>query len=490
MAEESLGQRAGRAAIWQVAGGGWQTIVRLGASIYLARALKPSDFGLFGMALLYQQLLVTALSLGFGTGLIVKKDLTEEDLSTSFWLSCAVRVTVFLAVFLTAPLAAMFWKEPRVEPVIRVISFTLLISLIGAIPGTLATKNLEFKKINIIRGIAILLESSTAVALVALTNLTYWALVIGMMVNAVFYNLTLWLATGAWRPRLTFHKDAFRYLFRFGFYTWLFSITNYLKQNVDYFLVGRLLGTYKLGLYEFAYRLPHLVFDRISRPVGDVVFPALSKVQDDNEALFRGYVTAVKYVCLVCWPMLFGLIAVADILVPTLWGDQWLPIITPLRILCVCAALRCLIQPAGGLFNCKNRPDLSFKISFVTLMLLVPLVLIFGYYYNLTGIALAMLISVFFLVAVIFYIISSLLNISLRPFFSEIYPVFTSSFILLIITFFTKIFFSKIYFDSFLVIFISCFLGALAYIFLLHFIFSSFTTTIKNKIFLILSKGF
>ncbi|AEH45614.1 putative lipopolysaccharide biosynthesis protein [Thermodesulfatator indicus DSM 15286] len=67
MAEESLGIKAGRAALWQVAGGGWQTLVRLGASIYLARALKPSDFGLFGMALLYQELIVMALSMGFGT---------------------------------------------------------------------------------------------------------------------------------------------------------------------------------------------------------------------------------------------------------------------------------------------------------------------------------------------------------------------------------------------------------------------------------------
>ena len=482
MAEESLGQKAGRAAIWQVAGGGWQTIVRLGASMYLARALKPSDFGLFGMALLYQQLLVTALSLGFGTGLIVKKNLTEEDLSTSFWLSCAVRVTVFLAVFLTAPLAAMFWKEPRVEPIIRVISLTLLISLIGTIPGTLATKNLEFKKINIIRGLAILLESSTAVALVALTHLTYWALVIGMMVNVVFYNLTLWLATGAWRPRLTFHKDAFRYLFRFGFYTWLFSITNYLKQNVDYFLVGRLLGTYKLGLYEFAYRLPHLVFDRISRPVGDVVFPALSKVQDDNEALFRGYVTAVKYVCLICWPILFGLIAVADILVPTLWGDQWLPIITPLRILCLAAALKCLSQPLGYLFHSKNRPDLPFKVSFLELLLTIIVVLFFSYFFGLLGVSLGMFISVFPSLLAIWYAFYVLLRKSFSVFLYELFSVFFSSLSCAILAFLINrllLFYSE---ASTIILLFSIIVGALFYLFIIFLLFKSLARDIFCKL--------
>jgi len=461
MPEESLGQKAGRAAIWQVAGGGWQTIVRLAASMYLARALKPSDFGLFGMALLYQQLLVTALSLGFGTGLIVKKDLTEEDLSTSFWLSCAVRVTVFLAVFLTAPLAAMFWKEPRVESVIRVISFVLLISLIGIIPETLARKHLEFKKINIIRGLAILLESGTAVALVALTHLTYWALVIGMMVNTVFYNLTLWLATGAWRPRLTFHKDAFRYLFRFGFYTWLFSITNYLKQNVDYFLVGRLLGTYKLGLYEFAYRLPHLVFDRISRPVGDVVFPALSKVQDDNEALFRGYVTAVKYVCLICWPILFYLIATADVLVPFLWGQQWIPIILPLKILCICSLVMCTIQPVGHLFLCKSRPELlpfftSLSLA-ITGFLLFCLIKVF----DLVGAALAMMISSFFYY-IMLYKAFSLINFSFFSFLKEMFPLFFINSLLATLLFVLKFLMSS--FPPFLVLFFSFLLFSLGYI--------------------------
>ena len=65
MAEESLGIKAGRAALWQIAGGGWQTLVRLGASIYLARALKPSDFGLFGMALLYQGAFGNSAFIGF-----------------------------------------------------------------------------------------------------------------------------------------------------------------------------------------------------------------------------------------------------------------------------------------------------------------------------------------------------------------------------------------------------------------------------------------
>ena len=485
-----LAQKAGRAALWQIAGGGWQTLVRLGASIYLARALKPSDFGLFGMALLYQELLLTALSMGFGTGLIVKKDLTDDDLSTCFWLSCIVRITIFLAVFLSAPIAALFWKEPRVEPVIRVISFTLLIQIIGIVPETIAAKNLEFKKINIIRGLAIFLESLTAVVLVALTNLTYWALVIAMMVNALFYNVSLWLSTKCWLPRVTFHKDAFRYLFRFGVYTWLFSITNYLKQNLDYFLVGRLLGSYKLGLYEFAYRLPHLVFDRISRPVGAVVFPALSKVQDDNEKIFQGYVKAVKFVTLITFPMLFGLAAVADVLVPVLWGDQWLPIIRPLQILSLCAALRCLFQPMGSIFYSKNRPDIPFKISMATLVFTVITVGLLGYFYGLIGVAIGMLLSVLPDFVFLWFAFRFMLNVKLFKLFKLLYPILAASLLCAIFAFLTIKLSLILDWSLKVILTLSVFSGALIYFLCLLFLFPSLINEILRNVELIFGEKF
>ena len=482
MAEESLGIKAGRAALWQIAGGGWQTLVRLGASIYLARALRPSDFGLFGMALLYQELLVTALSLGFGTGLIVKKDLSEEDLSTAFWLSCTVRIIIFLAVFLSAPLAALFWKEPRVEPVIRAVSLTLLFQIIGMVPGTLATKHLQFKKINIIRAIAILLESTTVIILVAFTSLTYWALVIGMMLNVLFYNVALWISSGCWLPKINFHKDSFRYLFRFGFYAWLFGITNYLKQNVDYFLVGRLLGSHQLGLYEFAYRLPHLVLDRISRPVGNVLFPAFSKIQDDNEKLFNSYINAVKYVCLVCYPILFILAAISDILVPLFWGRQWTPIVVPLQILCLCAALRLLVQPMGYIFYCKNRPDIPYKTSSLVLFFSVIIIGLLGYFYGLLGIACGMLFSVFPSIVVLFLVFLYLLRVNPFKFLLSLFPVFASSLCSYLVVLVVKKIFFVIKFDSLGVLIVSSLVGLLVYLGFIFFLFPFIIKEIIQKI--------
>lgn len=460
----SLKAKTGNAALWQVAGGGWQTIVRLGASIYLARALSPSDFGLFGIALLYQEFILTILQIGFGTGIIVKKKLSQEDLNTSFWLSCFTKSTIFLAIFLSAPLAARFWQDERLEAVIRAISVTVLIQIIGSVPGLLAVKRLNFKIINIIRGIGVFLESIIAVFLVAIMHITYWALVIGMIVNVFFYNTCLWIANNCWLPKMEFNKASFKYLFKFGFYAWLVSIINYLKENIDYIVVSRLLGTYMLGLYEFAYRLPHIVLYRVSSPISSVLFPAFCEVQNDNEKLISIYVESVKYVLLVVLPVLFGMIAVSDILVKVLWGDKWLSIIRPLQILSLYAAFRNLFLPITSLFNSKSRPDIPFKISFVEFFVTVISVTILGYNFGLIGVSFGVLLSVLPLFFLVNFYLKKIFNKNLFKVISENSPVLLSSFFSSVSAFLIKKMLLKTALAEQITLVISILIGGIMYI--------------------------
>jgi len=393
MAKDSLTRSAGRGALWQFVGGGWQTLVRLGASTILARTLVPEDFGLFGMAILAQTFLNQIGALGMGAGVIAKKEVTNADLCTCFWTMAGMRTLLFLAGWLGAPLAGSFFGDPRVVPVLRIVSITFLFSIVGVVPQTVLTKELRFKPLVIIRGIAILMESSVAVLLVLLTDLGYWALVTAMVASAAFENIVIALVVW-WMPKFVFDKSSFRYLFRFGFSGLVFSVFNYLTQNLDYVIVGRMLGAGTLGLYEFAYRIPHMVIDRISRPVGAVVFPALSKVQDRNDLIVKGYIRAIQSVIVITYPMLGFLAIMAEPLVLLLWGDRWIPIVIPLRILCVCAALRCIFQPLGSVFNAKQRPDLPAKFSIIRTIVTGALVVTLGNFWGLTGVAYAMLLSV------------------------------------------------------------------------------------------------
>lgn len=424
--KKSLSQQAGQSALWQILGGGWQTIVRLGASIIIARVLTPADYGVIGMALLMREFIDHLGSMTMGMGIIAKKSVTDDDLCTCFWSVAAIRFALFLITVSIAPLGGWFFNDPRVTDVVRVVSVTFLFSVLNGVSGTLLHKELKFKTINIISGVLVVLESGMAVALVLTTELGYWVLVIAMLANSFLNNCIIFIAA-KWYPKFRFSRESFRYLFRFGINGLGFNITNYLKQNLDYLLVGRLLGTASLGLYEFAYRIPHLVLERISRPVGTVVFPALSKVQNDDQRLSYAYIQVVKYVSLISFPLLFGLAAVADIAVLVLWGEQWLSIITPLRLLCLCAAFRIIPQPVGAVFYCKNRPDIPFKISLFGLIWTGMAVGILSYLYGLVGTAIGMILSLLD-GGYAFAIGLKMIKSPIRNLFYEILPILFSSF--------------------------------------------------------------
>lgn len=468
MSSQSLTQKAGRSAVSQLIGGGSVTVIRLVASVFLARALTPTDFGLIGMAVLLREFVFVLGSIDMVSGIVVKDDLKEEDLCTFFWSMAALRVLMFLSAFFGAPLAIYLFDDPRVVDVLRAISFTFLLNIMAVAAYAILSKKMKFFYTNITSVLSVLIESLLAVVLVLFTDLGYWALVVSMLVQAFISNAALMLLA-RWFPKFKFSRESFRYLFRFGINNLGAYITRYLRQNLDYILVGRLLGTKSLGLYEFAYRIPDLVLTRISRPVGAVVMPALSHIKNDNHQLVLGYTNVVTNICLIIFPLLFGLAAVADIAVPLLWGNQWLTVITPLRLLCLCAALRLIPENIGAVFNCKNRPDLPFKISLVGLIWTAVVVSVLGSMYGLNGVAVAMVLSV--IPSYVSLIIASRLLQLRLPIFKALTPSFVSATACGLGAYAVSCFLNAVELPLGWILPLAIIFGAIVYIFMLYFFF-------------------
>ena len=388
----SLTKRAGQSALWQISGGAGQTIIRLGASVVLARMLTPQDFGIYGMALLFKAFVERLGNLGMGAGIIARKETTEDDLCTCFWTMAGLRVCLFILMFATAPLASNFFNNPDLTTVVRVISLTFLFSIPSIVANFLLSKELRYQAINVVRSAGVFFESGLAVTLVLTTNLDYWALVFAMLSTVLLTETTIGFLA-KWYPKFRFSKLSFNYLFYFGINQMGTGLINYLQSNIDYLVVGRILGASKLGLYEFAYRIPHLFQVRLAQPAASVLFPAMSKVQEEDKKIFAGYLKATKYIAIVVLPALFGLSALAFPTVKILWGDQWLPIVFPLQILCFSSAIRCINLPTQSIFLSKKRPDLPFKLGIARFTVTLFVVLALGKLYGLNGIAYGMFIS-------------------------------------------------------------------------------------------------
>jgi lipopolysaccharide exporter len=388
-----LKRTAGRGALWKLAGGGWSTLIRLGASTVLARVLFPRDFGIVGMALLVQALIKRIGTLGMGSGVIAKKNVTDDDLSTVFWTDAACQFFIFSIVFISSPFAATFFHATELTQVLRVTSFAFLVSIIGNVPNMLISKRLQFKAQVIINSIETIITSALAIYFSVFLNWSFWSLVFSSLIASAF-SASAKAIYVRWLPSFHFNRESFRYMFRFGINGLGSSIAEYFHQNVDYFIVGRLLGPATLGLYEYAYRIPHMLHINFARPVSGVIFPTLSKVQTNDRHLVAGYAKAAQYLALITFPLLAGLMAVADPFVAVLWGEKWAAIVLPMRILCVVAAFRCVFGPLGALYMCKDRPDLPFKIKIFRSLFTFTLVAIFAHYWGFIGVAIGMLVSV------------------------------------------------------------------------------------------------
>ena len=210
--------------------------------------------------------------------------------------------------------------------------------------------------------------------------------------------------------------------------------------------------------------------------------PTLSHVKTDDHKLALGYTKVVTNVCLITFPLLFGLAAVADVAVPVLWGDQWLPVITPLRLLCLCAALRIIPEPMGAIFNCKNRPDLPFKISLGGLVWTALTVVVLGSNYGLNGVAIAMVLSV--APAYVSLIIASRLFQLRLPIFRALIPSFISSSACGLIAYTVSRLLKTFGMPLGWVLFLAVLLGAIGYIFTLFLFFPK----TKKDVFVLLRK--
>jgi len=388
-AKKSLSKQAGRGALWQLGMGGVSTTLRLGASAVLARHLEPDDFGILGLCIIALNAIAYLGNFGIAPGIIAKQDLTEEDLNTGFWVLTANRIAIFTLAFFSAPLFAMFFNEPRVTSGFRVVCVVFLLSALEGIPRALLTKHLRFGILSSVRLASTVIESGVAITFALTTDLRYWSLIIGMLSGYIF-SLCVFIFYAGWTPGWGWSKTSFHYYKKFIIHGFNSSIVVYLKDNIDYILVGRVLGAQSLGYYEYAYKIPHTFTDSLIGPMSSVLQPIFSKLQKQKEAAGNGYLRAIQLIVMIAFPCLTGLAAIADVAVPVLWGDKWQTIIVPLQILCFSAMLQVLCLPNGQIFLANQRPELVFSANLTGLIVTLLSVGSLGYFFNINGVAIGM----------------------------------------------------------------------------------------------------
>ena len=274
-------------------------------SIFLARILNPSDFGIVGMITIFSGFAALFIDMGFGTALIQKQDVSEDYFSSVFWLNLTLGVLLYLFFFFLAPYLALFYNEPKLVLLVRITCMSFVINALTSIQHFLLIKNLQFKKKVIFNWVSMIFGYVVAFIL-AKKGFGYWALVFMTLSSAIVNSFLLWISS-SWRPKFIFHWAKIKELSSFGLNVLGDTSVNYWSRNYDNFIIAKMLGSTELGIYTRAYSLMLLPLKNITSVISKVMFPAFSKKQGDVQNIKMHYLKIVKLIGLITFPAMIGL---------------------------------------------------------------------------------------------------------------------------------------------------------------------------------------
>lgn len=363
MSDESLKQKTKKGIYWKFLDQSANHVMQFVVGIVMARLLSPEDYGITALPAVFMIVAGIFLDSGFTAALIRKPEVTEKDLSTSFYYSLAMGVFMYAILFFAAPWIASFYDTPVLIPLIRVSALGFLWGPLGTPQSVILSRKLDFKTPARISVINKIISAIVGIA-TAYAGFGLWALVASGLTSSILGLFQLWWAV-KWLPKEKFNKESFKYLWNFGNKMIGASIIETLYQNVAPVFIGKAYSPATLGLYNRADGYAKLPANQISGLLNGVTFPVLSKIQDDMPLLERTYRKMMKVSSFISFPVLFLLAALANPLVIIMVSEKWKDCVILLQILCFAKMWWPIMSLNRTALQVIGRSDLYFKLELV-----------------------------------------------------------------------------------------------------------------------------
>ena len=368
-----------------------QRILGIVTTVFLARLLNPSDFGLFALAFVLIDGFGLFKSLGVDSALVRQKERVEEATDTAFCLIPLIGFSLAAILFVVAPLASALLKNPQLSPIVRTLSAIFVFSCLAQIPTILLQKRLLFWKKGVSELASNLSYSVVAVTL-AFLGFGVWSLVYAYLLKTVVLMVMVWLFS-EFRPRFRFRKDLALDMLHYGKYIFGGSLLLFLKNECDNVVVGRLLGLSALGFYALSFNISSFPSEYIIGRMFSVFFPVFSKLQDNEEALCRGFLKSLKLISLIAVPFGLAVVALSPLFLRVVYGPKWLPAAEVLRLLAIGGIFKAVAGSGSPVFLAKGRSRLDFWINLIHVGLFFALIVPLTHLFGLSGAGFVVLIS-------------------------------------------------------------------------------------------------
>lgn len=341
-------------------------VIALGRTAVLARIFNPIQFGLFGIASIVLALIEILTDTGINVFLVQAEGNAKKYLNTAWVVSIIRGLIIGVVIFSLSWFVVSFFENTQA------LGLVMLISIVPVIRGfinpsvALFQKNLEFNKEFYYKFVVFLADSIVSIVFALVTKNIY-SLLVGLIFSA-FVEVIFSFMYVSPRPKLSFNKNQLSLIFHKGKWVTAAGIFNYLFTNLDSIVVGKLLGTYSLGLYQMTYKIAVNPLMELSDVISRVTFPVYVKISGAKDRIRKAFFKSFVAIFLVSVPI--GLIGFfyTDLIVNILLGDKWLKAIPIFKILIIFGLVKTMSGYISSLFLGFHKQKYITAVTFVSLL--------------------------------------------------------------------------------------------------------------------------
>lgn len=374
MEQESLKDKTVKGVGWSFADNLSGSGISFLVGLVLARLLTPNEYGLIGIITIFIAVFNTIVDSGFSNALIRKKDVGNIDYNTVFVFNLLLSIVLFVVLYICAPAISRFFYQPELVSLIRVMGIIIVINAFAIIQRTILVRKVDFKTQTKVSFIASVTSGVIGIGM-AVGGCGVWSLVGQQLSRQLLNTLFLWVFN-TWHPVLQFSIKSFKELFSFGWKLLVSSIIDTIWKEIYQVVIGKYYTTESLGQYTRAKQFCDIFSSNLTSVVQRVSYPVLSTIQGERERLKQAYKRVIKTTMLITFVCMLGLAAMAKSIILVLIGEQWLPAVAYLQIICFSAMLYPLHAINLNMLQVNGRSDLFLKLEIVKKIIAVgPLLL-------------------------------------------------------------------------------------------------------------------
>jgi len=364
-----------------LSGARWVTIFRTSAQIFswistliVVRFLTPEDYGLNSM--LESPLVIVMLfsTLGLDLALVQRKQLSINELRSTFGFLLILNGLIFLSFFFGGTLLASYFNEPRLTLLSKVLAFIFLLIPFRVVPNALLDRDLNFKLKAKVELIASVLTATSTLTL-AYLGFGVWSLIIGVLINRTSQALLLMIIK-PWFIWPSFNFEPIWRMMAFGSVLTLSGLFAMTSDMLITLLAGPHIGTEMLGIYGVAATFAMLPLAKGMPIINQTMVPAFSKFQESRSSSTYYHRKLLGAVTIIFIPVIIGTASVAHAFILTIAGSNWEQSILPLQIMSIGITFRMSTILYTPVITSMGRADLRLKLSVLQLSFLLPLTFI------------------------------------------------------------------------------------------------------------------